>query len=63
MRSGFPPPSAYRIHSRLGQNRVPTLNVDSLHAAIASNQRFDLHDSLQRHASREGWVSGRHMFH
>jgi hypothetical protein len=42
---------------------VPTLNVDSLHAAIASNQRFDLHDSLQRHASRKGWVSGRHMFH
>ena len=63
MCSGFPPPSANRIHRRLGQNRVSTLNVDSFHTAISSNQRFNLHDSFQRHAAREGWVSRRDMVH
>lgn len=56
MRSSFPPPSANRIHRRLGENRVSTLSVDSFHAAIGSNQRVDL-------ATREGWVNRRGMVH
>jgi hypothetical protein len=58
--SSFPSPATNCIRGGLRQNGVPTLDVDRFHTAIGGNESFDLYDFLQRHAAREGWISGRH---